>query len=309
MWQRLKINAVFEGGGVKGIALVGALKAAEEFGVTVHETAGTSSGAIVAALYSAGYKATELKEIIRETPFAELLPDRGAFRWVEHSLRLVFRKGLYSGDRLEAWVRALLADKGVRTFGDLPPNKLRIIASDITGGRLLVLPDDLKRYGLDGKSYPVSRAVRMSASIPFFFEPVILRTSDDKPVYIVDGGLLSNFPLWLFDRAYSTRIPAIGFQLVGKQDGQPREIHGPLSLFHALFATMLEAHDERYIEEKYRFRTVKIPTLGVRTTQFNLSESDSVRLYESGYHAGRKFFGKWSLASYHKLYVQYNGFG
>lgn len=305
----MKINAVFEGGGVKGIALVGALRAAEERGAVVNETAGTSSGAIVAALCAAGYSALELKEIVRETPFAELLPDRGPFNWAEHALRLVFRKGLYPGDRLEGWIRALLADKGVRTFGDLPPNKLRIIASDITDGRLLVLPDDLRRYGLDGASFPVSRAVRMSASIPFFFEPVILRTMDGKPVYIVDGGLLSNFPLWLFDQAYGDRIPAIGFQLVGKYDGAPRKIRGPVSLFYALFATMLEAHDERYIEEKYRFRTIKIPTLGIRTTQFNLSEADSMRLYESGYRAGQKFFARWSLADYHKLYIQHNGKG
>ena len=303
----MKINAVFEGGGVKGIALVGALKAAEECGFKVNEAAGTSSGAIVAALCAAGYTAGELKEIVRATPFAELLPERGVFGWPERTFRLIFRKGLYPGDRLEGWIRALLADKGGRVFGDLPPNKLRIIASDITDGRLLVLPGDLKRFGLDGDSFPVSRAVRMSASIPFFFEPVILRTSEGRPVYIVDGGLLSNFPLWLFDREYGDRIPAIGFQLVGKHDGAPREINGPVTLLHALFSTMLEAHDERYIEEKYRFRTIKIATLGIRTTQFNLSDEESERLYESGYAAGRKFFAKWSLTAYHKQFMQHNG--
>ena len=56
-------------------------------------------------------------------------------------------------------------------------------------------------------------------------------------------------------------------------------------MLEALFSTMLSAHDERYIEQKNRFRTVKIPTLGVGNTQFNLSKELSMSLYESGFLA------------------------
>lgn len=320
------VNGVFEGGGVKAIALVGAIKAAEEHGVRFHQVAGTSSGAIVASLLAAGYTADELKKIILETPFTDFL----ARSWLHElplvgpAARLFIKKGLYSGQRLERWVEEKLAAKGVRTFGDLPKGKLRIIASDISQGKLLVLPDDIAQYGIDPLQFPVARAVRMSTSIPYFFDPVVLRkpakarqkgqSFADQFIYIVDGGLLSNFPLWIYDKENSgipekERIPTLGFHLVGKQASAPRTIQGPLTMLQALFATMMEAHDERYIEEKNRFRTIKIPTLGVRLTDFDIKPEKSMELFNSGYTAANNYFRKWSHQTYMHAFKQHIGEG
>jgi NTE family protein len=308
--DQMKINAVFEGGGVKGIAIVGAVHAVEQFGFQFNEVAGTSSGSIIASLLAAGYTSDQLKQIIISTPFQQFI--KSSTQWLGPSLRLLFKKGLYSGDPLENWIYELLAKKGIYTFADLPPQKLRIIASDISGGRIVVLPDDLPLYNLDPAHFLVSRAVRMSASIPYFFEPVRIRRTKAPPIYIVDGGVLSNFPLWIFDQEYldadresRTIVPAIGFQLVGKLEKVPRTIIGPVTMFYALFATMLEAHDERYIEDHNRYRTIKIPTLGVRATQFELSDEASMRLFESGYAAGRKFIDQWSVAVYQKHFTKH----
>src|SRR5690554_243687 len=239
----MRINAVFEGGGVKGIAIVGAIHAAMRYGFQFHEVAGTSSGAIIASLLAAGYTSEQLHEIISETPFQQFV--KSNTRWLGPGLRLLLREGLYSGDPLEHWIYELLAKKGIYTFGDLPARKLRIVASNISDGRIMVLPDDLPQYDLDPSTFLVSRAVRMSASIPYFFEPVRIRKKKEKSIYIVDGGLLSNFPLWIFDKEYLdadklTRaiVPAIGFQLVGKLEQVPRTIIGPVTMFYALFATM-----------------------------------------------------------------------
>jgi NTE family protein len=217
---------------------------------------------------------------------------------------LLLRKGLYSGDALEQWIDGLLGAKGIKNFADLPDGKLRIVASDITNGRLLVLPNDISQYGIVPGELPVSRAIRMSTSIPYFFDPVILkqpiknRKKNDvktKSSYIVDGGLLSNFPLWLFedDVQAGTPIPVIGFQMVGRTEAQPHSIVGPITMFQAMFDTMLSAHDERYIEKHNQIRTIKIPSLGVSSTQFNLSPQLSNELYESGLSAGEKFFQSW----------------
>lgn len=311
------VNGVFEGGGVKAIALVGAIKAAEEYGVKFRHVAGTSSGAIVASLLAAGYTADELKKIILETPFTGFLTRSWLHQLpiVGPAARILIKKGLYSGQRLESWIAEKLAEKGVRTFADLPKGKLKIIASDISQGKLLVLPDDIAQYGIDPKQLPVAKAVRMSTSIPYFFDPVVLRKSPkvrkkgesfaDQFIYIVDGGLLSNFPLWIYDEENgeipeSEQIPTLGFHLVGKQSNSPRTIVGPLSMFQALFATMMEAHDERYIEEKNRFRTIKIPTLGVRLTDFDIKPEKSLELFNGGYAAAKAYFQKWS----HQHYIQ-----
>lgn len=316
------VNGVFEGGGVKAIALAGAVKAAEERKMQFHQVAGTSSGAIVASFLAAGYRADGLKQMIMETPFSEFLVQT----WPQQlpiigpALRLLIKKGLYSGQQLEQWVSEKLAAKGVRTFADLPKNKLRIIASDITQGRLLVLPDDIAQYGVEPQTLSIARAVRMSTSIPYFFDPVIIRKApkvrkkrekfSEQFYYIVDGGLLSNFPLWLFDKDNEAvpernQVPTLGFHLVGKNSGQPRVIVGPISMFQALFATMMEAHDERYIEEKNRFRTIKIPTLGVKVTDFDIKPEKSEALFQSGYTSAKAYFVKWSLQSYMQAFKEH----
>jgi NTE family protein len=301
----MQINAVFEGGGVKAIALAGAVTEAERNGIHFHQVAGTSSGAIIAALLVAGYTGKEMEQIILNTPFSDFLQRSPLFDWggIGHALRFLIKKGLYSGDLLEQWIDKLLKTKGIRTFGDLKRKQLRIIASDITQGKLLVLPDDIIQYGMEPKEFSVARAIRMSTSIPYFFDPVMITKPNTKTeIYIVDGALLSNLPLWLFDETEEKKVdqllPTIGFQLVGTSQKTVHHIKGPVTMLAALFATMMDAHDERYISDHNRFRTIKIPTLGVQTTQFDISPKLSSQLYQSGVDAAKTYFDRWSRTMY-----------
>lgn len=296
----MRINAVFEGGGVKGIAFVGAIAVTEQRGFEFARLAGTSSGSLVASFLAAGYSHDEMRQIIMEMPFQHFLQKTIIHHIpvVGPAVRLLFKKGIYSGDPLETWIRQKLLAKGVRTFADLPPDTLYIIASDITSGEMLVLPEDLQKYDINPDNFEVAQAVRMSVSIPYFFDPVVFRKH-----YIVDGGILSNFPMWIFDNEMVKKggqklVPTIGYQLVGKNQPKKNEIHGPLTMLQALFTTMMGAHDERYIEKKYRFRTVKIDASMVGTVQFDLSQENSMELYESGIRAANEFFNNWSYSEY-----------
>lgn len=313
--RTLWADAVFEGGGVKGIALVGAVLEAERRGYRWVNLAGTSAGAVVAALLAAGYTGEELRAILLEldyrrfqdTSLLDRVPIAGPL------LSVLLENGLYEGRVLEEWLRGLLAAKGVRTFGDLvlqefagDPRyrfRLRVIASDITLGRMLVLPQDIARYGYRPEDLDVARAVRMSASIPFFFEPVILpnRLTGGRSV-IVDGGLLSNFPVWLFDTEGPPPWPTFGFKLVEPGAGRPRRIRGPVALLAALIATMLEAHDARHIEDADFARTIAIPTLGVGTVDFDLPRERALALFEAGRRAAARFFDTWDFERYVAAY-------
>lgn len=306
----MEINAVFEGGGVKGVALAGAVEATERAGGVFKRVAGTSSGSIIAAFLAAGYDGEDMSRIIKQTPFTSFLK-RGMLyntALIGPALRVMIKKGLYSGEALESWVRGILLDKGIVTFSDLPRGKLSVIASDITNGRIIVLPDDLPEYGVSPDRFEVAKAVRMSCSIPYFFDPVMLRlngqaaqgkTFIEQFVYVVDGGVLSNFPLWLFDekkdgfKSPEHRTPTVGYQLIGKTEPQPHRITGPFTMLQAMVGTMLSAHDERYIETEKFVRTVKIPTLGISTTQFHLTAQESDELYAAGMKAGEEFFRNW----------------
>ncbi|MNI75930.1 hypothetical protein D3C73_1321210 [compost metagenome] len=71
-------------------------------------------------------------------------------------------------------------------------------------------------------------------------------------------------------------------------------------MLQAMVGTMLSAHDERYIETEKFVRTVKIPTLGISTTQFHLTPEQSDALYAAGKSAGEAFFKNWR-PHHHKL--------
>lgn len=199
-----RADAVFEGGGVKGIGLVGALDVMEAEGFRWNMLAGASAGAIVASLAAAGYTAVELKAILEQIDYREF-KDEGFIDSIPilgKVASLLFEKGIYEGKFFEKWIGDLLETRGVKTFGDLHaepgalyPHRLHVLVSDITESRILVVPSGLAHYGIDPDSFSVARAVRMSMSIPFFFDPVVHRGH-----YFVDGGMLSNFPVWLFDR-------------------------------------------------------------------------------------------------------------
>lgn len=308
MTEKKKADAVLEGGGVKGIGLVGALTIAEEEYEWAN-LAGTSAGAIVAALLAVGYTALEVKSILDELDFRKF-KDEGLLDKIPiigPALSLGFEKGIYEGDYFEQLMADYLSAKDKTRFGDIRTDfederyryKLQVIASDVSRGRLLVLPQDIKDYGGDPDELEIARAVRMSMSIPFFFEPMRLQNvSTGQESYIVDGGLLSNFPVWLFDSDGEPEWPTFGFRLVEGDVRSGRhqvkhEISGPISLLTAMFFTAMEAHDARYIEDQDIVRTVCIPTLGISSIDFGLSQQDKQRLYLAGRAAATKFFHRW----------------
>ncbi|MFZ5634242.1 MAG: patatin-like phospholipase family protein [Bacillota bacterium] len=316
----MRADAVFEGGGVKGIGLVGAVYYAEkERKVRWQNVAGTSAGAIVAALIASNYSADEIRKILFDLDF-NLIKDEGLLDKLSlpgKTLSLLFEKGIYEGQFIERFMEILLSKKGVGSFGDLRIEgetnpryayRLNVIASDIARGKMLVLPQDIRDYGVDPDRFSVARAVRMSMSIPIFYEPVAVDYTDGgkrKRSYIVDGGILSNFPVWLFDSVEEPQWPTLGFRLVEPGEGDPREINNILDFLAAIVGTMIEAHDERHIQDFNFKRTIAIPTMGVKTTEFNITPERKEMLFMSGYNAAKKFFEGYSEEKYKEMHASF----
>lgn len=294
MW----IDIVFSGGGVKGFAFVGALDVLEQSGYQFKRAAGTSAGAIVAALLAAGYSSAEMKRVMEQLNPDRLLeaPDRIVFPFYKW-FKIYFKMGLYSGDSLEKWLVKLLSAKGIANFSDLPEGSLKIIVSDVSKGKMVVFPDDLKEYGMDPGSFSVARAVRMSAGLPFFFEPISLFDGNGERSLMVDGGILSNFPLWIFDTENELPVrPFIGLQTLGREPyaESPRKIKNAADLFHGLFTAMREAHDEKTIEKLKGSNIVFIPVDKVNTKDFQISRGERERLFKIGAEETGRFLKKWS---------------
>lgn len=289
------VDGVFSGGGMKGFAYVGAIQVLEERGIKFKRVAGTSAGAILATFIAAGFNARELEQIFDELDLNALLdPPKIVInipflKW----LNLYKRNGLYKGKMLEKWFKQKLATKGIYCFGDLPKGALKLVASDLTNGKILVLPDDLKNYGIDCERFPISRALRMSCGLPFFFEPVHLKNGEHDYV-IVDGGVLSNFPLWIYDNGHKER-PVLGMKLSSSSDEMPpRETDNALQLFEALFSTMQNAHDKRYIDRKHEKNIIFIPVEKYSTTQFDMDEETKKLLMTIGKERTKQFLKTWT---------------
>jgi NTE family protein len=154
--------------------------------------------------------------------------------------------------------------------------------------------------------FPVAEAVRLSMSIPFFFEPGRLGDA-----VIVDGGILSNFPLWIYDEPDPQKPPAwptFGFRLVDRRSEGAAVITSPMKMLGAMLRTMMYASDRHYLSEHNKNRVIDIDVTdsGVTTTKFNLADEEKVQLYRMGYEATRDFFLKrWSWQEH----LRTRGFG
>ncbi len=228
----MEFDAVFEGGGAKGIAFVGALEPFLErhhFGRLV----GTSAGAIVATFLAAGYSAQELQEALGEEidgkavfsyflsppSFVPLPRNRSAFYRLVHRVlyalpyyrkfaSLMLQGGIYSAAEFEAWLECKLdrpmtekwnmKDLRLGELHALTGKHLTLIAADTTANQMLILNHNT------APRCPVIQAVRMSMSLPFVWQEISWQ--QDWGGYlgvsitghrIVDGGILSAFPIEL----------------------------------------------------------------------------------------------------------------
>jgi NTE family protein len=197
----LVADLAIEGGGVKGIGIVGAVSVLAEAGYKFQRIAGSSAGAIAAALIAsmtkAGVPMTDLKRSLETFKFGEVMTKGPMHRFLDHfgnkgdeladAAVLTHETGIYSGDYIENWIGSTLDHLGVTTFADLkltqaddpgmslPEDRryrLVVHTADITRGQLVHLPWDFGYYGVPPDDQKVANAVRASMSIPFFFDPV-----------------------------------------------------------------------------------------------------------------------------------------
>jgi NTE family protein len=320
-------DLVLEGGGVKGIALTGAVWAFDDEQWTFPRIAGTSAGAMVgavlAALQAAGEPLSQVVELAKTLNYRKFR-DRGfPGSWlgrlgvVADPFAVVLEQGAYEGDYLHDWIRGVLADLGVHTFGDLKrvdPDgdghvhheySLVVTASDISRKRLTYLPWDYAEYGLDPDEQSVADAVRASASIPYFFEPVTLAGKTGRST-LVDGGLLSNYPISAFDRldelpprwaTVGIRLDALGIAA----EPPPEPVRGVVRMGLALIETAIEANQAEHVLDPCNIsRSVYVDTRDVGAIDFSISEAEQRLLIERGHEAAAAFLSTWDYTAWLK---------
>ena len=322
-----RADGVFQGGGVKGLGLVGAVlqfadgaKDADDEELKVTEwvnVAGTSAGSICAALIACGYDAKKLESTFMTLPFAQFEDFGRAGKFFGGLVNLAQHHGLAHGEVFHEWMDKQVGHKTFAAVKNNDPDadpkyRLQMIATDITNHRMLVLPDDIALYkDANGKTFEpdelkIADAVRMSMSIPYFFQPIILTDAETgAKSTIVDGGVLSNFPVWLFDtKRQAAPRPTFGFHLVGGQGvggGLNRIIHDlgwavqeGVDIFH----TATDAWDTRFRSHSTVVRTCTIDAGTVGTTDFTMSDDQKKFLIKSGRDGATAFIKTFKRSAY-----------
>lgn len=284
-------NLVFKGGGVLGIAYAGALEVLEENKILtqVQSVAGTSAGAITAALVSMKYSAADVLKIVEATDFK-------AFEDGWDPLRVASKYGLYKGDSFLGWMKQRITDKGLpatAAFADFQKAgmlDLRVFASDLN-------TRSLKEFSVaKTPTTIVAEAIRASMSIPLFFQAWTFSNSiPDNHIY-VDGGTIYNYPITTFDTDGTPNPETLGFYLEDSNNAQPDSDLQYDQLFQYikdLFQTLTDSQeidfDNDPDEEK---RTVVINDFGISATNFGLTDDQKQQLYNSGKTATANYLAK-----------------
>jgi NTE family protein len=311
-------DLVLSGGGVLGIGHAGAVSVLEERGYRFPRIAGTSAGSIVGSLVAAGISSTRLRELIGTLEYRRFLDKDPLDRipLIGPPLSVVIENGYAEGRYFVEWLAGELERLGVRTFADLrirddegadprPEHHWRLVvmAADVTRGQLLRLPWDYERYGLDPDAQPVADAVRASIAVPYLFEPFKLGYPGGESL-LVDGGLVSNYPLDAFDRTDGerSRWPTFGVTLMGQLPAadtnlvpalRPLRLVPGFQFLESVITTAIVGRDQGYLAQPgVRDRSIQVDSLGVDPFNFRIGQDVAQRLYESGRRAATAFLDR-----------------
>ncbi|MDJ1484680.1 patatin-like phospholipase family protein [Cytophagaceae bacterium YF14B1] len=311
-------NLVMERGGIRGIAYSGAILELEQSGMldSIIRVGGTSAGAIQAALLAVGYSADEIKQLIYAMPVKKM--NDGRFVFIGGSNRLVKYYGWYRGEKFTKWLEEQLKAKtGLDniTLGQLHtmagPNGMRDLY--VTGTNLTQQKVEVLSY----ETYPamkVSDAVRISMSIPLYFKAMFIDSlgntiakpaTGQKVNVMVDGGILANYPIDLFDQnkylyrpqpelssdTYVFNPETLGLRLDREEqityDTQqkglaPYEIYNFKSYMSAFYTIVSENLNRNKLKTEDWRRTISINTLNFGPKIKHLSKAEKEQLMESG---------------------------
>lgn len=369
----MEYDLVFEGGGAKGLAFVGALIEFERRGHTPRRIIGTSAGSILAALVAAGYNSTESLAAIAErlpdgrsrfasfleTPVLEeeALLQTSMRHWLvteldnpaipdliepavdhfvdsvihretmRHLVSLLLWGGWYSDKGFLSWLKDRLDANGrdlsgttLTEFNERTGRDLSVVASDVTGKEMLVLNHRT------APTLPTVWAVRMSMGCPFAWPEVIwqaewgaYRGRDLTGHRVVDGGLLSNFPIRMLVSSddYIDEIMGIGAasdNVIGFLIDETLPVPGaeePMqtsSTFQTLFDrldlvqetiwrirgladTVMNAHD-KFINEADLNLVCRLPAQGFGTLEFDMPSERMDAILKAGEAAMADYFEK-----------------
>ncbi len=319
-------NLALEGGGTRGVAYAGAFKVLEQKNILQHieNVAGSSAGAIAGLMICIGYNTTEIDSLLKALPFEQFNDGGGGL--IGKYRRVKKKYGIYKGDSFEKWLQAVLlkklnnADITFIQLHNLKNNNplykdLYCTATNISKQRLEVFSYKTS------PNLSIATAVRISAGIPLYFVPIVLDDNLQKlkkndttsyKNYYVDGGMLCNYPISMFDSCINCTDPLLSNNLVFntqtlgiklERDEQasailkdsvaiatynPKKINDYLEAFGNLSTETINRKYPNLDNEKGRTIYINYGKTNARIKK--MSVTDKQFLYNNGVHCTERFF-------------------
>jgi NTE family protein len=259
-----QIRVALSGSGTKAPAHAGALQAILDAGYSIPQISGTSGGSLVASLYACGMPMAEIKDLLLTLDWSTLMD--GSF------MAVISGNGYSNGDNLLAF----MSEKtGGKLFSILDID-LIVVSSDVSNEVPYIFSKELT------PDIPVSLAARASASIPIYFEPVVIGNA-----VLCDGGMVSNCPV---DKLTVDSIPRLGIELIGKDSPLPRGKTSVVDIAPHLIDLMIQSTEDAHIAiaDQTGARTIQIECGYAGSLDKHMPLSIRKRLFYDGYAATQK---------------------
>jgi NTE family protein len=318
-------NLVLEGGGIRGLAYAGAFSVLEKKDILqqLDKVAGTSAGAIAGVMISVGYTAKEIDSIMRSLPIEKFNDGKGGIVGKYRRVRKKF--GLYKGEKFELWVQQLIKNK--TGDADLSFTQLhQLHLQNKLFKDFYCTATNLSKQQLDIFSFEhtpdmsIALAVRISGGIPLYFEPIVLNDQYQRIEkndtlsyrnYYVDGGMIANYPISIFDTCENMGNPlqcdklrfnpqTLGIKLErsaqidslknNSSNIPPFTIKSFKEYIHAFNNLVIETLNRKYPNlENEKDRTIYVSYGSINSRVRKMNPAEKEMLYNNGVKAATDF--------------------
>ena len=282
MTNNIKYNCIFGGGGIRGMCYIGAIKALKEFNIELNSIAGSSVGAVFAALYAIGYNEDEIRDLFFDF-------NLNMFRDLNISI-FTTDISISKGEIFLEWLREKIEKKfyGEKyKKGKNKPVKFKDISKN-----LFILTIDLNTnspFIFSKESTPeeeIAFAVRASASLPGLMKPISMGDA-----ILVDGDLIKSWPAWkVYNSLDNSSSRILEFRLEGSR--KDRDIKNPMDYLSSIINTIWYLSTENVFNMNHtndRYDYIVIDTKDIILFDFNIEKNIKNELIEKGYNDKKKY--------------------
>lgn len=302
----LYADIYLEGTGMRGEALGSAVYELENNGYELLNIAGTSMGALVGALMVVGYSGEEIHNILHKFNFSDYLDKDGYvdkvkfISWFEKFLK---GKINIEEDRPISFKDIIIAGEKTNLMYDpkyLRKYRLHIFASDISRGKMIIIPEDMADYGINPDEVSISEAVYISMSSPFMFRPTILKLKqENKDCVLCDGEILSNYPVYIFDVNSMPAWPTLGIKVLKKNGIVDASNKSEREYGMNLIDAVQQTKNLCYTDKANLLRTIKIEVEDVESKDILLNDEQREKIDAVVKNSIKEFLSTWE-ESYEK---------